>query len=595
MPEAPSGIIVFLFTDIEGSTALWEAEPAKMGPALALHDEIMAACIAARGGRVFKTVGDSFCASFALASEAVLAAADAQRALAAEAWDLPRPLRVRMAVHAGDAEERAGDYFGQSLNRTARLLSAGAGGQVLLSLAAAELARDSLPEGMGLIDLGERRLKDLIRPERVFQLEAKGLERDFPPLRTLDSRPNNLPAQASSFVGRERELKDIEGSLAPAQGLAPSRLLTLLGAGGAGKTRLSLQAAADLIDRFPDGAWFVDLAPLRAESEVYPAALRALGLREREGADALAVLREGARQRRMLVILDNCEHLIRPAALLAETLLSAGTGVAVLATSREALRIAGEAVYPVPPLSMPAEGGEPGPLSQYESVRLFIERARTASADFAVDEANAPAIAEICRRLDGMPLAIELAAARTRMLPPEEILARLGDRFRLLTGGSHTALPRQQTLRALIDWSYDLLDAEEREFLARLSVFRGSFSLEAAETVCGEGLDALDLMDRLSSKSLVFRDGAARYKLLETIREYAWEKGGDSARALMPRFLGYYAALASREPGADYGEPLRRKVAALAPEHGNLREALEWALRHDPGRGLALAAEAAPY
>jgi predicted ATPase/class 3 adenylate cyclase len=595
--ERPSGTITFLFTDIEGSTSLWEEAPDDMRAALARHDAIMRESIQARGGYVFKTMGDSFLSVFPLAADALMAAAEAQSRLAAADWTaagLPRPLKARIAVHSGAAEERGGDYYGQSLNRAARILSAGWGGQVLASLAAAELARDSLPDGYELLDLGERRLKDLVRPERIFQLGIKGLRGEFPELKTLDSRPHNLPMQASSFVGREREQKEIEGLL---MGEGASRLVTLLGAGGAGKTRLSLQVSAELIERFPEGAWFIDLAPLRSADAVPKAAARALGIQEREGTETIERIRECMKYKKALVIVDNCEHLVQAAAALAQGLLSAGTGVSLIATSREALRIPGEAVYPVPPLSLPGGEARAGPeaLSQFESVRLFIERARAAAQTFEVSSANAPAIAEICCRLDGMPLAIELAAAKTRLLSADEILARLGDRFKLLTGGSRTALPRQQTLRALIDWSYDLLDADERSFLHRLSVFRGGFSLEAAETICGEGLDALDLMDRLASKSLVFRDGSSRYRLLETIREYAVEKAQDSGRALMPRFFGYFAAVVAKDADAKCGPELARRLAALAPEHDNLREALEWSLRHEPERGLKMAADAASY
>ncbi len=499
MVNLPTGTVTFLFTDIEGSTQLWEQHPTAMQAALAQHDAILRQAIEANGGYVFKTVGDAFCAAFPTAPEALNAALETQRALnktsevleTSEVW----PLRVRVGLHTGAAEERDHDYFGPTLNRVARMFSAGHGGQTILSLATYELVRDHLPSGAALRDLGEHRLKDLTRPEHIFQLLAPDLPADFPPLKTLDAWPNNLPVQLTSFVGREKEMAEIKQQLAP---LVPSgrggggegrvRLLTLTGPGGTGKTRLSLQTAADLLDAFANGVWLVELAPLADPALVPQTVATALGVREQQGRPVQATLTDYLREKKLLLILDNCEHLVEACASLADALLHACPGLKILASSREALGIAGEAPYRVPSLAIPDPRHLPPleTLTQYEAVRLFIERATTALPAFTVTNDNAPALAQICHRLDGIPLALELAAARVKLLRVEQIAARLDDRFRLLTGGSRTALPRQQTLRALIDWSYDLLSEPERALLQRLAVFAGGWTLEAAEAVCSE-------------------------------------------------------------------------------------------------------------
>lgn len=480
----PTGTVTFLFTDIEGSTTHWDLYPEAMRPALARHDAILNAALAANQGHAFKKIGDAFCAVFETVPDAFQAALDAQRALHTEPWEglPPGGLRIRMALHTGAADLRDNDYFGPPLNRVARLLSIGHGGQILLSQVTYELVRDQLPQDVTLKDMGQRRLRDLQRPEHVYLALHPGLPADFPELKSLEHLSNNLPQQVTSFIGREQEMAEVKGLL------ARTRLLTLTGAGGAGKTRLSLQVAADLLQGGGDGVWFVELAALADPNLVPQTVAQALGVREEPGRTILDTLVDYLKSRKLLLLLDNCEHVLNATAQLADTILRACPDVQILATSREGLNIPGETTYRIPSLSLPDPEQTPTPenLSQCEAVRLFVERAQAAQPSFRVNPHNAPAVAQICHRLDGIPLAIELAAARVRALPIEQIAAGLDDRFRLLTGGSRTALPRQQTLRALIDWSYDLLSPEERTLLRRLSVFAGGWTLEAAEAVCAD-------------------------------------------------------------------------------------------------------------
>ncbi len=484
MPDTlPTGTVTFLFTDIEGSSARWEKHEAAMSPALARHDALLRESFAAHGGHAFKTVGDAFCAVFATAPDAVAAALLAQQKLVAEPWDAALGgVRVRMAVHTGAAEMREADYFGPPLNRVARLLSIGHGGQALLSQPTFELVRDHLPAGADLRDLDLHRLKDLQRPEHVYQLLHPALPADFPKLKSLDPLTNNLPIQATSFVGREKEIKEVKALL------AKTRLLTLTGSGGAGKTRLSLQVAADLVEGEGDGVWLAEFAPLSDPGLVPQTVAQALGVREEPGRPITQTLVDFLKPKSLLLVLDNCEHVLDAAAQLCDAILRACPNVRIIASSREGLNIAGETTYRIPSLTVPdlRQTATPESLSQYEAVRLFIERAQAAQPAFSVTNANAPAVAQICHRLDGIPYAIELAAAKVRALSAEQISARLDDRFRLLTGGSRTALPRQQTLRAMIDWSYDLLSPEEQTLLRRLSVFAGGWTLEAAEAVCAD-------------------------------------------------------------------------------------------------------------
>ena len=479
-----SGTLTFLFTDIEGSTRLWEEQPEAMGAAHARHQQIIREAVRAQEGTLVRErgEGDSTFSVFASASQAVSAAVALQRALNTGPWPPGAALRVRAALHTGQARISDDDYNSSSVNRCARLRAIAWGGQTLLSQATYELVRDEPLEGARFQELGLHGLKDLSRPERVFQLIHPELPRAFPAVRSLESVPNNLPQQLTSFVGREKEMAQVKGALSRA------RLLTLTGTGGAGKTRLALQSAADVLDDYPDGVWLMELASL-ADSTLLPQTVASiLHVREEPGRSAGEALLGFLKDRTVLLVLDNCEHLLDAGARLADDLLRSCPGVCILATSREALGITGEQTFRVPSLTAPdarqtytADG-----LTQYESVRLFIDRAVLSQPAFAVTNGNAPAVAQVCARLDGIPLAIELAAARVKALSVEQIAARLDDRFRLLTGGSRTALPRQQTLKAAIDWSYDLLSEDEKTLLRRLSVFAGGWTLEAAEAVCAD-------------------------------------------------------------------------------------------------------------
>jgi predicted ATPase/class 3 adenylate cyclase len=580
----PSGTITFLFTDIEGSTKLAQQYPGKWESLRTRHHAILRSAIESENGYIFQIIGDAFCAAFHTAGDALQAAIKSQTDLHAKNWG-DTPVKVRMGIHTGKGEiQEGGDYSGYvTLCRVQRLMSAGHGGQTLLSQTTQDLVRDELPPGLALRDLGERRLKDLTRPEHIFQLLIPGLPADFPPLKTLDTFSNNLPVQLTSFIGREKEIGEVKRLL------NEKRLVTLTGSGGTGKTRLALQTAADLLDSFPNGAWLVELAPLSDPDLVPQAVASALGVREQPGRSMQDTLTDYLREKKLLLILDNCEHLIEACAVLADMLLHACPGLKILATSREALGIAGEVPFRVPSLSTPDTGHLPPipTLLQYEAVRLFSERAATVFPSFTVTDDNASALSRVCRRLDGIPLAIELAAARVRMLSVEQIAARLDDCFRILTGGSRTALPRLQTLRALIDWSYDLLSESERLLLRRLSVFAGGWLLEAAEAVCADevaGMDVLGLLTQLVNKSLVVVDYEqeqdARYRLLETVRQYACEKLAETGEGerVRTRHLAYFLQFAEEASPHLFRTEQLDWLRRLEMEHDNLRAALEWAL-----------------
>lgn len=579
LSSRPTGTVTFLFTDVEGSTRLWEEHPTQMKAALARHDEIVRHAIETSGGTIIKNTGDGFHAAFDTGLNGVAAVIAAQRALHATAWDeiQPRKLRVRAALHTGEADERAGDYYGPSLNRAARLMSIAHGGQTLLSTTTADLVRDQLPSKASLRDLGEHRLKDLVRSEHVFQLLTTGLPAEFPPLRSVDAFPNNLPVQLTTFIGRERELEQAKARLASA------RLLTMIGPGGTGKTRLSLQLGAELLPQFADGAWVAELAPVSDPALVMPTVASVFGVREQLGMSLHELLLDFLRAKELLLIVDNCEHLIEACAQFIEQLLHTAPNLKIVASSREALGIPGETVYRVPSLSLPESAGSSrAALAQSESAQLFVERASAANPRFSLTDQNAAAIAQICRRLDGIPLALELAAARATVFSAEQISSRLDDRFRLLTGGSRTALPRQQTLRALIDWSHDLLSEPERALFRKFSVFAGGCTYEAAEAICSE-MDVLNLLTQLVNKSLVAvedENGSPRYRLLETVRQYARDKlleSGESEAARDTHFDYFFKLAKSAEPMLD-GLQAREWVAKLEAEHDNFRAALDWGL-----------------
>jgi predicted ATPase/class 3 adenylate cyclase/Tfp pilus assembly protein PilF len=585
-PTLPSGTLTFLFTDIESSTRLWEQFPDQMRAATMRHDALIESAVGQWRGVVVRPrgEGDSRFAAFARATDAVAAADAIQRALFAEPWGMPSPVRVRIALHTGEADLRDGDYYGAAVNRCARLRNVAHGGQTLVSQITYDLTRDALPEGVSLRDLGEHSLKDLKRSEHVYQLIILGLPADFPPLGTPESLHANLPAMLTSFIGREREMAEVKRLL------TLTRLLTITGAGGVGKTRFAVQVAADLLDSCADGVWLIELAPLSNSDLAAQLVANGLGIREEEGRPLIQTLVDTLRTKSLLLILDNCEHLVQGVAQLAQTLLSGAPKLRILATSREPLGVAGEMAWCIPPLSSPGlhETVALGDLTQYDAVKLFLDRAVAVRPDFVINNQNAPAVAQICGRLDGIPLAIELAASRIRVLTAEEIAARLDDLFRLLVNGSPAALPRQQTLRALIDWSHDLLSESERVLLRRLSVFAGGWTLQAAEEVCSggsiEAWEVLDLLAHLIDKSLVLaeaQDGRQRYRFLETIRQYGWERLAESEETdeLAHKHAEHFMRMAEESYGELWGPKQGYWLTRLEAEHDNLRTALEWTTR----------------
>jgi predicted ATPase/class 3 adenylate cyclase len=596
LAELPRGTVTFLFTDIEGSTALSERVRRGIASAVVRHLELLDAAIAAHGGVHFKTVGDAVQAAFPTAPDAAAAALAAQQSLLAEDWGAVGALRVRMALHAGEAEpDPRGDYLSAPLNRLSRLLATGHGGQILLSQTVQQLSRGALPVGAELRDLGEHRLRDLLEPEHVFQLLHPELPGDFPPLHSLDARLHNLPLQPTPFLGREREVAEIVALL-----LRPDvRLLTLTGPGGTGKTRIALQAAADLLDDFRDGVFFVPLAPLTDPELVLPTIATTLGLREEGGQPLDERLRDFLTAKQLLLVLDNFERLANAAPAVG-ALLGASPGLKVLATSRTPLRLRAEHEYPVPPLDLPPRKPPPTleQLSQFEAVQLFIDRALAVKPDFRVDNENAPAVAEICWRLDGLPLAIELAAAHIRMLPPQAMLARLEHRLPFLTGGARDAPERQRTLRDTIAWSYDLLEPEEQGTFRDLAVFAGGMTLESAEAIANPDgqRDIFGSLERLVEQNLLRQQAGAshepRFSMLQTIRDYGLEQleASDQAEQARRRHAAFVLALAEEADAALHGPNQLAWLERLETEHDNIRSALGWALSHEPDTALGLVA-----
>jgi predicted ATPase/class 3 adenylate cyclase len=586
-----STITTFLFTDIEGSTRLWEEDPERMRPALARHDAIAREAVERHGGEIVKMTGDGVHAAFEDPLDAVRAALEIQLTLADAQRTNGIALLVRCGLHAGTVERRDNDFYGTAVNRAARIMSAAHGGQTLLSRTVAEMVESRLPEGITLCNLGPVRLRDLSRPEHVYQVVHPSLRAEFPALRSLEETPNNLPNEVNSFVGRGRELTQVAALM------RQGRMVTLIGLGGLGKTRLALHVAAETMDEYPDGVWFVELAPLGDPRLVALSIATAMRVKEEAGRPIIEALVKHMASRKLLVVLDNCEHLLEGCCEVARQLLSEVPEVRILATSREPLRIAGETTFPVLALGIPdiRLPFEPRVISQFDAVQLFLDRAAAAQPEFELTEANSTHIAAICHRVDGIPLAIELAAARVRSLPVQKIAERLTDRFKILRGGDQAALPRQQTLRALIDWSYDLLTPEERRLFRQLAVFAGGFSLEAAESVCDcRDDDVIDLLGRLVEKSLVVLDArTGRYGLLETVRQYAHERLNDvgEEHEVHDKHLDHYAQFAHEAQGGIAGGASAKWLLAVDSELENIVSAHAWAGQSpdDAQRGLQLA------
>jgi predicted ATPase/class 3 adenylate cyclase len=592
MTELPTGTVTFLFTDIEGSTRMLQRLGDRYSRLLEDHGEILRSAFLSAGGYPVSTEGDSFFVVFQSAPAAVSGAAEAQRALDTHSWPDKEAVLVRMGLHTGEGKLGGDNYIGIDVHRAARIAAAGHGGQVLMSGSTRALIEGALPSGLSVRDLGRHRLKDLENPEHLFQLMGEGLPDEFPPLRSLDARPNNLPSQLTSFVGRAREIEGIK------EALAATRLLTLTGPGGTGKTRLSIQVGMELLGTFEHGVFFVPLASIEDPGLVASTIAHTLSLAE-ETRPIMETLIEHLRDKELLLILDNFEQITGAGPVVAD-LLQAAPRLKGMVTSRAVLHVTGEQEYPVPPLQLPDVEHLPplDVLSQYEAVSLFIQRAKAVHPGFAVTDENAPAVAEICARLDGLPLAIELAAARVRVLAPDSILERLQHRLTLLTGGARDLPRRQQTLRDAIGWSYDLLDEPERILFARLSTFVGGSSLEAAEAVCAPdlGIDILDGLSSLVDKSLLRRldtdAGEPRFRMLQVMREYAMERLDDSedAEEVHGRHAEFFLGMAEEAEQHLLGPEQARWLDTVELEHDNVRSAIEWFRRNDVTRAIRAAA-----
>jgi predicted ATPase/class 3 adenylate cyclase len=582
MPNLPQGTVTLLFTDIEGSTLLLQRLGASYAQALAEHHSLMRALFEKWGGREVDAQGDALFASFHRASDALNMAIEGQKAIAAHVWPEGESVRVRMALHTGEPTIGASDYVGLDVHRASRLCSAAHGGQVLISQTTRELVRDNLPAGAGLRDLGVHRLKDLQRPEPIFQLVIAGLPHDFPLLKTLDSHANNLPTQPTSLIGRDAEVTAVQKILSRPE----VQIVTLTGAGGSGKTRLAVQIAAELVDGLPDGVFFCPLASISDPGLVILTLAQKVGVDQAVGSSIMEELEGALAAKQTLLVLDNFEQVTEAAPLVAE-LIAGCPRIKILVTSRERLHLSGEYEFPVQPLPLPDLKRLPrfAVLTRSPAVQLFIQRAQAVRPDFAPTEDDAAAIAEICARLDGLPLAIELAAARTKLLPPQALLARLGHRLTVLTSGSRDLPARQQTLRKTIDWSYELLSESEQMLFKRLAVFAGGCSLEAAEAVCGgNGLaeaEVLQLMASLVDKSLLRQEspgGEPRFEQLETLREYGLERleDGGTLGAMHRSHAAHFLELAEQADPLLEGPKQALWLERLDHDYGNMRAALEW-------------------
>jgi predicted ATPase/class 3 adenylate cyclase len=625
----PTGVITFLLTDVEASTRRWEQESDAMREAMLAHDRIFEHAVQSNHGFVVKPrgEGDSGFSVFPRATEAVSAAVAFQRAIAETEWPTTLPIRVRLALHTGEADLRSGDYYGSTVNRCARLRAIAWGGQSLISLTTVQLVRENLPSGVELRDLGQHRLKDLSLPEHVFQLVISDIPNDFPALQSLERHMTNLPVQATPFIGREREVQRIHDWL-----LNPAvRLITLTGPGGSGKTRLGMQSAASVVDAFDDGVFLISFESVSDSSLVLQTISETIGARESTGMTLIDSLNDHLSDKSILLVLDNFERLVRAGPQLS-LLLGSNPGLKLLITSREALRIQGEHEFPVPMFGVPETGTAISieHLLEYDSICLFVERAREVKSDFALTAENAAAVVEICRRLDGLPLAIELAAARVRMLPPQALLKRLGHALSLLTGGARNLPERQQTLRATIAWSYDLLNDEEQALFQLLAVFAGGFTLDAAIAVAGEpdlddpaessgmtglsgesfyedpwaqSIDVFNGIDALLSKSLVHQQATPdqtsddpRFIMLETIREFGLEQLGEQRRTAQERHSRYFLMLAEMAETELQGPQQSDWLRRLNADHRNFRAALRFALTSsDAETGLRLSGALWPF
>ena len=595
MEALPSGTVTFLFTDIEGSTKLAQEHPDKWESLRDRHHAILQSAMDHHKGYVFQIIGDAFCVAFHTASDAINAAAHAQRKLQTGDWG-ETPIKVRMGIHTGEAESQAnGEYRGYlAMSRVQRLMSAGHGNQTLISLTTQELVRDKLPENITLNDLGERRLKDLIHPEHIYQVDVEGLAKEFPALKTLDVQLNNLPTQLTPFIGRDREIVAVLGLLR----MPEVHLVTLTGPGGIGKTRLSLQIAADMLDEYRDGVWFVELASVTDPELVLPTIASTFKVKESAERTIEQALHDHLHKRQLLLVLDNFEQVVSAAPKITQ-LLNAAPKINIMVSSREVLRLRGEHSYPVPPLGLPDSKRHQtaAVLAQYEAIALFVQYAQAANPSFVLDEDNASIVADICSRLDGLPLALELAAARTRLFKPTVMLEKLKNKLDVLTSGARDLPRRQQTIRGTIDWSYDLLDDAEKVLFARLGIFVGGWTLESAETVCGidGSVNILNGIESLLDKSLIRQtegnNGETRFTMLDTIREYAFEKLSQRTdlNSILHKHVEHLIALLENVYSAAGSSEEVTWFARLDDEFDNLRSTMEWTLENNQS-GLAFLA-----